>query len=66
MNMDKAKICLGNYLDHIAGKKAIRAIAREEGVHASTILRRIRKVEDMREDPLMDKTLTKMEENYLK
>ena len=45
------------YLRHIEGGETIRALAREAGCHASTILRRIRRIEQRREDPLVDRAL---------
>lgn len=45
------------YLDHIEGGLTIRALARNTGVHASTILRKVRKTESRRDDPLVDKVL---------
>ncbi|MDN3711877.1 DUF6456 domain-containing protein [Paracoccus cavernae] len=36
---------------------SIRALAREAGCHASTILRRIRRIEQRRDDPLVDRAL---------
>ena len=42
------------YLRHVEGGESIRAIARETGCHASTILRRIRRFEQRRDDPLLD------------
>ena len=42
------------YLRHVEGGESIRAIARETGCHASTILRRIRRFEARRDDPLVD------------
>jgi len=55
-----------NYLDHIELGIPIRALAREQGCHASTILRQIRRIETLRDDPLVDgvlKTLGGGEEN---
>jgi transposase-like protein len=46
------------YLRHTEDGMSIRAIAREEGCHASTILRRIRSCENRRDDPLFDAALT--------
>ncbi len=46
------------YLRHIEDGLSIRAIAREEGCHASTVLRRIRSCENRRDDPLIDRALT--------
>ena len=45
------------YLRHVEKGEPIRALARELGVHASTILRRIRKFESRRDDPLIDRAL---------
>lgn len=45
------------YLRHVEQGESIRALAREAGCHASTILRRIRKFEQRRDDPLIDKAL---------
>lgn len=42
------------YLRHVEGGESIRALAREAGCHASTILRRIRRFEARRDDPLVD------------
>ncbi len=46
------------YLRHTEDGLSIRAIAREEGCHASTVLRRIRSCENRRDDPLIDRALT--------
>lgn len=43
-----------NYIDHTEMGVPIRALARQQGCHASTILRQIRKVETLRDDPLVD------------
>ncbi len=45
------------YLDHVEGGQTIRALARNTGVHASTILRKVRKTEARRDDPLIDRAL---------
>lgn len=45
------------YLRHVEQGVTIRALARESGCHASTILRRIRRFEAMRDDPLIDAAL---------
>lgn len=45
------------YLDHIEGGMTIRALAREVGVHASTVLRKVRKTESRRDDPLINQVL---------
>lgn len=46
-----------NYLDHTEMGVPIRALARAQGCHASTILRQIRRVETWRDDPLVDGVL---------
>ncbi|WBU65509.1 DUF6456 domain-containing protein [Paracoccus aerodenitrificans] len=48
------------YLLHVEEGESIRAIARAEGCHPSTILRRIRRFEAKREDPLVDEALQKL------
>ncbi|MGA0616910.1 DUF6456 domain-containing protein [Paracoccus sp. KR1-242] len=51
---------LGLYLRHVEGGESIRAIARELGCHASTILRRIRRFEARRDDPLVDQAIERV------
>lgn len=46
-----------SYLAHVAEGQPIRAVAREAQVHASTILRQVRKLEAQRDDPLVDEAL---------
>lgn len=46
------------YLAHTEAGISIRALARAEGRHASTILRQIRRFEQQRDDPLYDSALT--------
>ncbi|WP_372799849.1 DUF6456 domain-containing protein [Paracoccus seriniphilus] len=46
------------YLRHVEDGVSIRALAREAGCHASTILRRIRRFEARRDDPLVDRALS--------
>ena len=48
------------YLAHTEAGLTIREIARNSGCHASTILRQIRKVEILRDDPLIDSALRKL------
>lgn len=45
------------YLRHIEDGHSIRALAREAGCHPSTILRRIRRFEARRDDPLVDRAV---------
>ncbi|QUJ77978.1 helix-turn-helix domain-containing protein [Sulfitobacter albidus] len=47
-----------NYLGHTEMGIPIRALARHQGCHASTILRQIRRIETLRDDPLVDGMLT--------
>ncbi len=46
-----------HYLRHVTGGTPLRALAREAQVHASTILRQVRRVETIRDDPLVDEAL---------
>lgn len=46
------------YLRHVEEGVSIRALARELGCHASTVLRRIRRFEQRRDDPLVDDALS--------
>lgn len=45
---------LETYFEHVLLGKSLRQIARECNQHASTILRRIRRIEDLRDDTLVD------------
>ena len=49
-----------NYLAHTQAGLSIRALARQSGQHASTIMRQIRKIETQRDDPLIDAALRKL------
>lgn len=46
------------YLAHTEAGHTIRALARRKGVHASTVLRRVRRMEQRRDDPLFDEALS--------
>ena len=46
-----------HYLAHTEGGCAIRALARQAGCHASTVLRQIRRLENRRDDALVDEAL---------
>ncbi|WP_397543393.1 DUF6456 domain-containing protein [Roseovarius salis] len=48
------------YLAHTETGLAIRALAREAGVHASTVLRQVRALEARREDILVDRALRRL------
>lgn len=45
------------YLCHTVKGQSIRSLARDLGVHPSTVLRRVRKIENRRDDPLIDQAL---------
>lgn len=53
------------YLRHIEEGLSIRAIARAEGCHPSTVLRKLRVCENSRDDPLIDEALTRLGELHL-
>ncbi|MEM7242771.1 MAG: DUF6456 domain-containing protein [Pseudomonadota bacterium] len=46
------------YIAHVINRKSLRALARDTGLNASTVMRRVRKVEERREDPLIDQYFT--------
>ncbi|MEM6439491.1 MAG: DUF6456 domain-containing protein [Pseudomonadota bacterium] len=48
------------YLAHVCAGASFRALARQEGCQASTILRAVRRVEARRDDPLVDALLDDM------
>lgn len=50
------------YLRHTGEGRSLRELAREEGVHPSTILRRVRRLEARRDDPLVDEALSRLTE----
>ncbi len=45
------------YLDHTEDGQSLRALARRDGRHASTVLRQVRRYEVRRDDPLLDEAL---------
>lgn len=49
-----------NYLAHVEGGQTIRQLAKAAEVHPSTILRRVRKVESLRDDPLLEAALRRI------
>lgn len=49
-----------DYLRHTTQGVTIRQLAREQGHHASTVQRRIRKIEAMRDDALIDSALAEL------
>lgn len=48
------------YLTHTESGRSLRDIARSEGVHASTVLRQVRRFENRRDDPLVDCALDRL------
>ena len=46
-----------HYLAHTEDGAGIRALARSAGCHASTVLRQVRRMETLRDDPLVDEML---------
>lgn len=48
------------YLKHTERGTSIRSLARDKGVHASTVMRQVRKTEARRDDPLVDALLTRL------
>lgn len=48
------------YLDHTEAGISLRALARREGCHASTVMRKVRSFENRREDPLIDDALARL------
>jgi hypothetical protein len=46
------------YLEHTEEGLSLRAIARRDGRHASTVLRQVRRYEGRRDDPLLDEALS--------
>jgi len=51
-------LCAQRYLAHTEAGYSIRNLARTGGVHASTVLRQVRRVETRRDDPLVDAALS--------
>ncbi|MBO9400820.1 DUF6456 domain-containing protein [Shimia sp. R9_3] len=54
---------VARYVAHTEQGVSIRALARRDGCHASTVLRQIRKLETMREDPLVDAALARLRDD---
>ncbi|KUF12359.1 DUF6456 domain-containing protein [Pseudoponticoccus marisrubri] len=48
------------YLAHTEHGASIRALARQAGCHASTVLRQVRRIETRRDDPLVDAALRQL------
>ncbi len=54
-----------HYLAHTEEGLSIRELARTAGVHASTILRQVRRFETRRDDPLVDEALKRLGTNCI-
>lgn len=52
---------VATYLAHVAGGLTMRAIAREQGRQPSTVMRAIRRVETLRDDPLVETAIAALE-----
>ncbi len=53
-----------HYLDHTEAGLPIRVLARNANIHASTVLRQIRRFESRRDDPLVDDALRRLSKLY--
>lgn len=51
------------YLDHTEDGQSLRALARRDGLHASTVLRHVRRCELRRDDPLVDEALSRLQQS---
>ncbi|MBV7409829.1 DUF6456 domain-containing protein [Maritimibacter sp. DP1N21-5] len=48
------------YLAHVEGGTSLRALAERDGCHASTVMRKVRRTEGQRDDPLTDRALNSL------
>lgn len=51
---------VARYLDHVACGQSLRALARTQGCHPSTVLRQVQRIETRRDDPLVDAALIRL------
>ncbi|MBO6896332.1 MAG: helix-turn-helix domain-containing protein [Shimia sp.] len=56
---------VARYVAHTEQGVSIRELARRDGCHASTVMRQIRKLEAMRDDPVVDSALRKFRSDAL-
>jgi len=49
------------YLSHVGAGKSLRALGKDHGCHASTVLRHVRHFENRRDDPLVDEALRRLD-----
>ncbi len=59
MDPDTLPAGVALYLRHVASGQSLRSLAREQGCHASTILRQVRKQENRRDDILVDRAMAR-------
>ncbi|OIQ32035.1 MAG: hypothetical protein BM562_05900 [Alphaproteobacteria bacterium MedPE-SWcel] len=52
------------YLEHTIAQVSIRELSRNAECHASTVLRQVRRLEQLREDPLVDGALTRLSDVF--
>lgn len=62
---DWVPVSVARYVAHTEHGLSIRELARRDGCHASTVLRQIRKLETMRDDPLIDAALDRLRSSDL-
>ena len=55
---DDPSCAIALYLAHVHQGQSLRSLARATGLNPSTVLRRVRKLEDRRDDPLIDEFLS--------
>lgn len=58
-------VSVRHYLDHTTSGTSLRALARRDGVSASTVLRQIRQCETRRDDPLVDEAFESLRQSAL-
>lgn len=61
LNDPKLVDAIDCYVAHVIGGVSMRQLARQKGVEASTVLRRIRKIEDLRDEPGFDQIIDRAE-----
>ena len=59
--MTQLSSILQQYSDHAVAGQSLRAIARQRGTHPSTVMRRVRRIEQRRDDPLIDDVLQRLQ-----
>ncbi|MGR3486192.1 MAG: DUF6456 domain-containing protein [Paracoccaceae bacterium] len=54
-------VAVRHYLSHVEDGQGIRALARDADVHPSTVMRQVRRIEELRDDPLVAAALQALE-----